>query len=210
MKSRKRQKNTKQPGTRELPPFFSIKKRQDQTWIKWVPRARTRQVRGRELRPASSGMSLRSSTSLSMGGFGSLTSQWVGWVVEINQSGPCISTGIHTEMGPAGDRCVTSCQWGKGKMIKCDQLWSSLIAASLLARPINFGMHNAHMPCKGIIPTEGLLFGAQVASDLKLARIVDRIFVPSQIVRSREDRIARLSSRWVDALALVRSSLRVA
>lgn len=46
--------------------------------------------------------------------------------------------------------------------------------------------------------------------DLHLAVVVDSILVSGKIVGPREDRIARLASARVDALAFVRPSLRVA
>lgn len=60
-------------------------------------------------------------------------------------------------------------------------------AASLLARPVDFGVHHSHMPGQCIIARESLFFGAQMTADLLLAGIVDRVFVPCQIVGSRED-----------------------
>ena len=82
--------------------------------------------------------------------------------------------------------------------------------ASLLARPIHFGVHHTHVSGQCIIATEGLLLSAEMASHLLLARIVDRIFMSGKIVGPREDRIAWLASRRVDPLTLVRTSLRVA
>ena len=83
-------------------------------------------------------------------------------------------------------------------------------AASLLARPVDFGVHHSHMPGQCIIARESLFFGAQMTADLLLAGIVDRVFVPCQIVGSREDRIAWLSCRRIDPFALVWASLGVA
>jgi hypothetical protein len=66
------------------------------------------------------------------------------------------------------------------------------------------------MPCQGIVPRKGLLFGAQVTSNFLLAGIVDSVFVTSEIIWTREDRIAGLAGRWINPFALVWSSLRVA
>jgi hypothetical protein len=49
----------------------------------------------------------------------------------------------------------------------------------LLTRPINFRVHNAHMPCKRIIPRKGFLFSTEMTTDLLLAGIVYCIFVTS-------------------------------
>ena len=49
----------------------------------------------------------------------------------------------------------------------------------LLARPINFWVHNAHVPCKRIIPRKGFLFSTEMTADLLLAGIVYCIFVTS-------------------------------
>ena len=82
--------------------------------------------------------------------------------------------------------------------------------ASLLARPVHFGVHHTHVSGQCIIATEGLFLSAEMASHLLLARIVDRILVPSKIVGSGEDRIARLACSRVDPLTLVGTSLGVA
>lgn len=50
----------------------------------------------------------------------------------------------------------------------------------------------------------------KMTPDFHLAIIVNRIFVTSKIVRSREDGIARFASGRVESLALVRTSLRIA
>lgn len=69
---------------------------------------------------------------------------------------------------------------------------------------------HAEVPCKGVVPTERLLLRAQVTAHLLLARVVDGVLVPCEVVRPREDGVARLPSRGVDALALVGSFLGVA
>lgn len=62
---------------------------------------------------------------------------------------------------------------------------------------------------KRIGAAECLLLGAHIAPDLFLPCIVDGTLVSGQIVGSRENRVARLASARVDALAFVRSCLRV-
>lgn len=59
--------------------------------------------------------------------------------------------------------------------------------ATLLARPVHLRMDHSHVPRQGIIATEGFLLGTQVAPDLKFARIVNRILMAGQIVRSGEN-----------------------
>lgn len=71
-------------------------------------------------------------------------------------------------------------------------------------------MYHSHVSGKRVVAAKRLFLGTELAPHLELAGVVDRIFVTSQIVGSREDRVARLSSRWVDALTTVRTSLRVA
>lgn len=95
--------------------------------------------------------------------------------------------------------------------VACDPLRDgcALLAASalLLAWPVNFGVHNPHVPCQGIIAREGLFLGAQMTADLFLAGIVDRVFVPRKIVRSGENRVAGLPCRRICPLTLVGTSL---
>jgi len=66
------------------------------------------------------------------------------------------------------------------------------------------------MPGECIIPRKRLLLGAQVTADLDLASVVDRVFVSGEIVGAREDGVARLAGAGIDALAFVRTRLRVA
>lgn len=81
--------------------------------------------------------------------------------------------------------------------------------ASLLTRPVDFGMDHPHVPGQRIIAREGLLLRAQMTSDLLLTGVVDRVLVPRKIIRPREDRIAGFPSRRVDPLTFVGASLRV-
>jgi hypothetical protein len=48
-----------------------------------------------------------------------------------------------------------------------------------------------------------------MAAYLLLARIVYRVLMSREIVGSRKDGVAGFAGRWIDALALVRSILRV-
>lgn len=87
---------------------------------------------------------------------------------------------------------------------------SSAAPATALGRVHVIGVADAEVPGERIVATEGFLFRAQVAAHLLLARVVDGVLVPGEVVRAREDRVARLVGRGVDALAAVRSFLRVA
>ena len=89
-------------------------------------------------------------------------------------------------------------------------LHSLTAAASLLSRPIDFGVNHSHMPGQCIVAREGFLLGAQMTADLLLTSIVDRIFMSRQIIGPRKHGVARLPRRWVDPFTLVGSSLRVA
>lgn len=83
-------------------------------------------------------------------------------------------------------------------------------ASAMLAREINLGMHHSHVTCQCVIAGKGLLLDAESAAHLLLAGIVDRVLVTGQVVRAREDSVARLARGWVDALTLVGARLRVA
>jgi len=80
----------------------------------------------------------------------------------------------------------------------------------MLSRKIDLGMHDAHMPRQRIAAAEGLLLGAQLAAYLLLLCIVNGILVSREIVRSREDGVARLAGARVDAVASVGPGLAVA
>lgn len=84
-----------------------------------------------------------------------------------------------------------------------------MASATALAGKVDLGMYDAHMSSEGIVPAERLLFGTQVTSHLLLARIVNGVLVSCEVVRSREDGVARLARRGIDALAFVGSRLRV-
>lgn len=79
----------------------------------------------------------------------------------------------------------------------------------MLAREVDVRMAHAVVPCERVRPAERLVLGAQVASDFLLARVVDRVLVPRQVVRPREDRVTRLARARVDPVAPMRACLRV-
>lgn len=60
-----------------------------------------------------------------------------------------------------------------------------MFMSSYVAWKVEVWMDDAHTPGQGVVARECLLFGADMASDLLLARIVNGIFVPSEVV-SRE------------------------
>lgn len=64
------------------------------------------------------------------------------------------------------------------------------------------GMHYAEMTSERIVSAERLFLGAQRAVHLELARVVNCVLMSGEIVRPRENGIARFSGRWVDSLAL--------
>jgi len=89
-------------------------------------------------------------------------------------------------------------------------LISGTSPSAVLPREVNFGVHDAHVPRERVAARKGFFLLAERAARLLLADVVDRVLVPREIVRPREDGVARLSRSWIDALALVRPRLRVA
>jgi len=85
----------------------------------------------------------------------------------------------------------------------------SVVRAPSLVLIHVLGMHHTQMSCQCVVPAECLFLGAQRTVHLLLPGIVDGVLVPGQIVRSREDGVARLARRGVDSLALVWPRLRV-
>jgi hypothetical protein len=75
-------------------------------------------------------------------------------------------------------------------------------AAPALRQIDMLGVHHAEMSGKCIIPAERLLLGAQRTVHLLLAGVVDSVLVPGEIVRAREDGVARFAGRRVNPLAL--------
>lgn len=71
-------------------------------------------------------------------------------------------------------------------------------------------MHDPHVSGQRIIPREGLLLGAEVTSHFLLPRVMNRVFVACQIIRPREDRVARFAGARVYPLTFVRAGLRIA
>lgn len=65
------------------------------------------------------------------------------------------------------------------------------------------------MPSKSIASGEGLLLLAKRTPNFLLADVMDRVFVSGEIVRTREDGVARFPCRRVGPLTLVRTRLRV-
>jgi len=80
----------------------------------------------------------------------------------------------------------------------------------MLSGEVNFRMDDTHVSGQSVASREGLLFGAQSAADFLLSNIVNRVLVTSEIVRPGKYGITRLPSGRIDALALVRSGLRIA
>jgi hypothetical protein len=65
------------------------------------------------------------------------------------------------------------------------------------------------MPCEGIVAAEGLLFLTNWAVNFLLSGIVDGVLMPGEIVRPRENGVARLARGRVNSFALVRPGLGV-
>jgi hypothetical protein len=65
------------------------------------------------------------------------------------------------------------------------------------------------VPSKRVGAAETFLLRAHIAPDLLLPCVMDGVLVSGEVVGPREHRAARLASSRVDALALVRSRLRV-
>jgi hypothetical protein len=78
------------------------------------------------------------------------------------------------------------------------------------ATEFDFGMHHAHVSCQGIVSRKRFVLGAEMTPDLLLACVVDGVFVAGEVVRAREDGVAGLAGRRVDAVAFVGTCLAVA
>jgi hypothetical protein len=79
----------------------------------------------------------------------------------------------------------------------------------MLPRKFNLRVTNAEMASKCVRTTKRLFLCAQIAPDLLFAAVMYGIFMPSQIVRAREDSVARLPRARIYAFAAVRTSLGV-
>lgn len=79
----------------------------------------------------------------------------------------------------------------------------------MLAREFNVGVAHPVVPRQCISTAERLLLCTQVAVHFLLFGVVDRVLMPGQVVRPREDGVARLAGAGVDAIAAVRSGLAV-
>jgi len=73
----------------------------------------------------------------------------------------------------------------------------SVMAASpapALARKLDFWMANSEVSRQSVIPAKSLLLCAYVTAYFLLSRIVDRVFMSCEIVRTREDCVTWLPS----------------
>lgn len=76
--------------------------------------------------------------------------------------------------------------------------------ASPALRQLNvLGVHHSQMPRKSIVSAKRFLFGAQRAVHLLLTRVVDGVLMPGEVVRPREDCIARLARGRIYPFALL-------
>jgi len=71
-------------------------------------------------------------------------------------------------------------------------------------------VNDSEMSGERVVPAERLFLGAQRTVHFLLPGVVDRVLVPGQVVRAREDGVARFARRRVDSLALVWPRLRIA
>jgi len=72
-------------------------------------------------------------------------------------------------------------------------LISGTSPSAVLPREVNLGMHDAHVPRECVAARKGFFLLAERAARFLLADVVDRVLVPREIVRPREDGVARLS-----------------
>lgn len=80
-------------------------------------------------------------------------------------------------------------------------------ATSMLAREWHFRVTHPVMPRQCVGAAEGLLLGAETASHLLLAGIMDGVLVTGQVVGPREDGVALLPGAGVDSIAAMRAGL---
>lgn len=76
-------------------------------------------------------------------------------------------------------------------------------STTMLPGKLDVGMANSIVSRKRIRAAKSLLLSTQIAPNLLLAAIVDRVLVPCKVVGSREDGVAGLACTRVDAVALV-------
>jgi len=70
-------------------------------------------------------------------------------------------------------------------------------------------MDNSQVSGECIVSAECFLFRTDGTVNLLLTGVVDRVFVPGEIVRPGKDGVAWLSGRRVDSFALVRPRLGI-
>jgi len=79
----------------------------------------------------------------------------------------------------------------------------------MLARKLHVRVAYPVMPGKCVCATECFLFGAEVASHLLLASVVNGVFVAGKVIWPRENSVARFASAWVDSITAMWTSLAV-
>ena len=57
-------------------------------------------------------------------------------------------------------------------------------SATSLDIPLHLGMHDSHVASQGVVSAKRLLLSAVLTPDLDLLPVVDRVLVPSEVVRS--------------------------
>jgi hypothetical protein len=83
-------------------------------------------------------------------------------------------------------------------------------SSPILAREIDLWVYHTHVSSQGIVATESLLLHTQCATDFLLSHVVYGVLVPGEVIWPRENCIAGFPCCRIDALTLVRASLRVA
>lgn len=73
-----------------------------------------------------------------------------------------------------------------------------------------FRMHHSQMSGERIVSAESLLLRTEGTMHLLLARIVNRVFVPGEVVGPGEDSVTGLTGGGIYSLALVWASLGIA
>ena len=79
----------------------------------------------------------------------------------------------------------------------------------VFAGKLHLRMTHTKVPGESVGATERLVVGAEVTTHLLLPCIVYCVFMTGEVVRSREDGVARFPGARIDAVALVRPSLAV-
>ena len=107
-------------------------------------------------------------------------------------------------------RCLTAwhtdVRFRENRLVYCA---GSLASSTTLSVGLDFWVDNTHVARKRVVARKGLLLTTHRTPHLLLAVVVDGVLVACEVVRPREDGVARLVGGGVDPRALVRSRLGV-